>query len=588
MKNIWSILLLLSFLLFLSGCGNSTNNSSTVPNPTISTSSPATENIIASLKFEDANPVFLPGQSIKIIVSNIKLTEKTYTAFYNNYGESYAVTNANNSLLLLLPNLAVGSHIVTLTINNSRYDLPFTIKASTPIPQAKAYTTSFISTIDKNLQNLASEYSNNSEVQQQIQKLRQQLAQYFATLSSLSAKDIDYLARIIQSNLDVNTLAIPTTQGRGLASKISSDCAANQSWLDRNEILINRLAASVAIGAVIAELFPVSAPPLLIAGGIAAGVYYALGPTMLKKKQQIEQECLELTSTDLIDFSDITNELSPRPSRAAKNANLNFDDNMTKTYALQGTYKIPDKIVMGFKNIYNSMLKVKLLIPQSWLNDLANLITTKTKLLDNTEGFKVGAISSSSITGIASAANQQVLLTFWFKNAVKPVEAVPFSFNLINPEDSQLTKSYQATLNPMNSGRWTYNNQNDTATSASASDYYGNLRIVLQGENSFLWIDVGREHYAGAGTYSLDDYPCGVNAICTGSANISTNSTPYGTYTFMDKSSGGSITITQDNKDFITGTFTFNAIYYIVSADGKSTTVTGQQKVSGSFNIKKT
>ena len=167
----------------------------------------------------------------------MSLTEKTYEAFYDTYGTSQAVTSPDGNLVILLPPLAQGNHVVTIRIANQSYDLNFSVRASEVIVNPKSYINSLLSDASEELESFKST-TKDYNVQLEITSLQQQLTQQFALISSLNETDAANLAQILK----VNSSDLPSNR-----PDVDS-CNALDSVMFNNQLAINRL-IRLAIGA---------------------------------------------------------------------------------------------------------------------------------------------------------------------------------------------------------------------------------------------------------------------------------------------------------------------------------------------------
>ena len=362
MKNNLIFILIITFL-FLGGCGEKTSTTSSNENAT--TNNTTNQNITtASLRFSNTNTTFSVGEAVEITVANIKLTEKTYQAFFDEYGDSLAATTPNNNLVILLPKLTAGKHTVTIRINNQSYDLNFTVAVSKPIANPKVYINSLVSDVKTELESLK-KTNNNSDIQAELSSLQQQLTQQATSIASLSENDAAYLAQVLSVNSAESTASKPD-----LAS-----CNALFAVVVRDHLVINQLIRSFVFGTASTLINP-------IFGAIVTGYNLAKFITrvnaVLETQSQLIAQCLD--TTDFFVEEDNTaakNSISSASKMAAKSLNLNFDDGVTKNFYIYENRSLSDTIALKLNAIYTLIKSVTAYLPSNWTKSLVPPSLTK-------------------------------------------------------------------------------------------------------------------------------------------------------------------------------------------------------------------
>ena len=440
MKNNLIFILIITFL-FLGGCGEKTSTTSSNENAT--TNNTTNQNITtASLRFSNTNTTFSVGEAVEITVANIKLTEKTYQAFFDEYGDSLAATTPNNNLVILLPKLTAGKHTVTIRINNQSYDLNFTVAESKPIANPKVYINSLVSDVKTELESLK-KTNNNADIQAELSSLQQQLTQQATSIASLSESDAAYLAQVLSVNLAESTASKPD-----LVS-----CNALFAVVVRDHLVINQLIRSFVFGTASTLINP-------IFGAIVTGYNLAKFITrvnaVLETQSQLIAQCLD--TTDFFVEEDNTaakNSISSASKMAAKSLNLNFDDGVTKNFYIYENKSLSDTIALKLNAIYTLIKSITAYLPSNWTKSLVPPSLTKTALTSSLSNYSLNAISNALIEGQVINSGSQLGLNFAFKTSSTSNKPITFTFTLVNKDYPNLKKIYTATLNPINlTGFW--------------------------------------------------------------------------------------------------------------------------------------
>ncbi|MBD3616909.1 MAG: Ig-like domain-containing protein [Gracilimonas sp.] len=510
-----AFLILLVSGLSLSGCKNGGGGITNQEEPPI-------EEPEITISFESEETSFLPGEFIRLVVSNATLQEDSYKATIDNSLEVelpfYEDEGNNQGLIFIIPEIEVGNH--TLHFNDVGVDtaIAFSINNYESIDNPDQYVEDFLVESKSSLEQLIQVVTSEG-VKDTLQIMLTEIEEATSSMEQLSDEERKLIARFLKTNLEDTQSA-----GKQKLSTQTESCEQKMELITPDMALLVTTIASWGYATYLASTISWTGW-----GTVASGVFLsATGATILIKLNNTLDRREDLINACIEPF-----ETSLDNTFKAKASSISFEHGKSKSFNISSEYDLPQSVytLLGeLKNIYS---KVQSFVPDSWMEKASQLDYREVRS-ESPAGFNISSISDDRVSGMAAENGDQLAITLEYKKGVI-LDGENTSFTLeLNKEAYNQSITAEATLKPL--APVTYDKQiviAEGSTSVSdtlEADYAADFIIESQPANGTVTLD---NVFTGEFTYQADEGYTGEDSF-TFSASNSTSGSEIGTVLVSD------------------------------------------------------
>ena len=434
------VLCLLIFAVASSCDSNGGNNLDPDPPPsnTVSTS------------FESIDTNFLPGEIQRILVEGTTLNNDVIVAQiadtleFDLYRDT---TVQSEALFFMVPEITPGSQTLTFMMEEQEQTLDFAIEEFEIIEDPTAYANSVVDSVETGLQALLDQ-TEETEAKELIEEALNELQQEKQSISSSSEEEIKLLARFLKTHLEPRN---SSEQNKFLFTNSSSSDVCS----DLSDTLLDNISlASLSVFAISSGNTVLSIPGLGTAIGsiaIAAGFggFYLSVKNVKESITGYYNECLSLTDGKNSILKEITNSnnsvLTSRFSNKAA-VDFEFQHNVSRAFTVESIFEVPQEIQSPLQELRDGLDFILNKLPDSWVEVLFRDFTKTDQ--DDPAQFSIQNITDDRIEGTAAAEQDQLSVTFFYKEGQMPENTQEFAFALVDKERADQRTEIEAGLEP--------------------------------------------------------------------------------------------------------------------------------------------